>query len=70
MSLKTGCTARQYSDQMLCDKCGLQWDMNDDDLPQCSPLNVAQNHAHQSKPKPVSKAQARGFLSELKKSLE
>ena len=27
------CKARQYSDQMLCDNCGLQWDVNDPDSP-------------------------------------
>lgn len=29
------CEARQYSDQMLCDRCGLQWDVNDPDPPEC-----------------------------------
>ena len=32
---KTGCTARQYSDQMICDNCGLVWDTNDPEPPQC-----------------------------------
>ena len=36
----TDCKARQYSDQMLCDKCGLQWDMNDPDPPECNPVTV------------------------------
>lgn len=31
------CKARQYSDQMLCDRCGLQWDVNDPDKPECLP---------------------------------
>lgn len=35
MPLKTGCTARQCSDQMLCDQCGLQWDTNDPEPPEC-----------------------------------
>lgn len=30
------CEARQYSDQMLCDRCGLQWDVNDPEPPECS----------------------------------
>lgn len=34
------CEARQYSDQMLCDRCGLQWDVNDPDPPECGPLTV------------------------------
>ncbi len=29
------CKARQYSDQMICDKCALQWDVNDPDRPEC-----------------------------------
>lgn len=30
----SNCKARQYSDQMLC-KCGLAWDVNDPDPPEC-----------------------------------
>lgn len=33
----TTCQARQYSDQMLCGKCGLAWDVNDQDRPKCRP---------------------------------
>lgn len=29
------CRARRYNDQMICDWCGLQWDVNDLDPPQC-----------------------------------
>lgn len=29
------CQARQYSDQMMCPRCGLQWDVNDPDPPEC-----------------------------------
>ena len=29
------CKARQYSDQMMCDKCALQWDVNDPEPPLC-----------------------------------
>lgn len=29
------CKARQYSDQMMCDYCGLAWDVNDHDPPDC-----------------------------------
>jgi len=32
---RTGCSARQQSDQMTCDRCGLVWDMNDPDPPAC-----------------------------------
>lgn len=34
------CAARQYSDQMICDKCGLQWDINDPEPPTCNPVIV------------------------------
>lgn len=29
------CQARQHSDQMICHKCGLVWDMNDPEPPVC-----------------------------------
>ena len=29
------CRARQYSDQMICGKCALVWDVNDPDPPVC-----------------------------------
>lgn len=29
------CEARQYSDQMSCHRCGLVWDMNDPEPPEC-----------------------------------
>lgn len=29
------CQARQYSDQMSCAACGLVWDTNDPDPPEC-----------------------------------
>jgi dihydrofolate reductase (trimethoprim resistance protein) len=31
------CDARQYSDQMICGTCGLQWDVNDLEPPECKP---------------------------------
>ena len=34
---RPGCQARQQSDQMYCAKCGLVWDMNDPDPPECQP---------------------------------
>jgi len=30
-----GCQARQHSDQMVCEKCGIGWDMNDQAPPTC-----------------------------------
>lgn len=35
------CKARQHSDQMICEACGLQWDVNDPDPPECNPVQVA-----------------------------
>ena len=32
---RRGCEARQYPDQMNCQRCGLYWDMNDPDPPDC-----------------------------------
>lgn len=32
---KTTCKARQYSDEMQCGWCGLCWDVNDPDPPEC-----------------------------------
>lgn len=29
------CSARRQGDQMACGKCGLQWDVNDRDPPEC-----------------------------------
>lgn len=29
------CEARQHSDQMVCGRCGLAWDVNDLEPPQC-----------------------------------
>lgn len=29
------CTARQFSDQKVCNRCGYCWDMNDPDPPKC-----------------------------------
>lgn len=40
MTRSAACKARQHSDQMLCE-CGLGWDMNDPDPPQCRKTAVA-----------------------------
>lgn len=31
------CKAVQHSDQMVCESCGLTWDMNDPSPPKCKP---------------------------------
>ena len=35
-----GCEARQRSDQMVCDRCGNVWDMNDSLPPDCNPMRT------------------------------
>jgi len=34
------CEARQYSDQKVCHRCNLVWDMNDPEPPEC-PLEAS-----------------------------
>ena len=34
------CQARQHSDQMFCKQCGIGWDMNDPEPPQCGRKSV------------------------------
>lgn len=29
------CKAKRYNDQMICGRCGLQWDVNDPKPPKC-----------------------------------
>lgn len=33
--MNRNCLARQHSDQMICTKCGLVWDVNDPEPPEC-----------------------------------
>ena len=35
MSRRPGCLARQYGDQLICAPCGLTWDTNDPEPPEC-----------------------------------
>jgi rubredoxin len=37
---RAACKAHQVSDQMNCHACGLVWDMNDPDPPECLPEKV------------------------------
>jgi hypothetical protein len=36
----TTCQAVQHSDMMYCQACGLQWDVNDSEPPNCNPGGV------------------------------
>lgn len=51
---RSGCEARQQSDQMRCERCNLVWDMNDIDPPECKPketaVRVARRRALQQMP--------------------
>ena len=35
MPKRHDCQARQYGDQMICAACGLYWDVNDPEPPEC-----------------------------------
>lgn len=35
MKTQRSCLARQHSDQMICAPCGLNWDVNDPEPPEC-----------------------------------
>jgi len=37
------CEARQQSDQMICAKCGLVWDISDPEPPECRHRGQASN---------------------------
>jgi hypothetical protein len=59
------CDARRYSDQMMCGKCGLGWDMNDPDPPECG------RHARAAVPAlPAAKVDGRAILAKLKEELQ
>ena len=38
MSKVQNCEARVYGDEWHCSKCGLCWDINDGDQPDCKPI--------------------------------
>ena len=33
------CQARQYGDQLMCAPCGLNWDVNDPETPECRKID-------------------------------
>lgn len=39
MKTRPGCLARQYGDQMICHACGLNWDTNDPEPPECKKVD-------------------------------
>jgi len=46
---RTSCQARQFSDQMMCGRCGLQWDVKDPEPPRC-PLESGRSVTRSSAP--------------------
>lgn len=40
---RTGCEAVQYSDEMHCARCGVYYDVNDPDPPECAPHPIGSN---------------------------
>lgn len=49
------CQARQYGDQLICAACGLNWDVNDPEPPQCHTFD-----ARTRKAKATAKFEAEG----------
>lgn len=44
------CKAQKYNDQMICGKCGLQWDVDDPDPPACKPTQNRKPLLQESSP--------------------
>jgi hypothetical protein len=55
MIKKLPCEIRQYSDMEKCEKCGLCWDMNDPNSPECKMYND-QRHEEKRTPQNAIKA--------------
>jgi len=74
---RTGCEAVQHSDQMHCARCGIQYDVNDQDPPECfgdytnGPKPAPRNLAPYDPPKPDESAKEHGrrTLSRLLKEI-
>jgi len=45
------CYATQHSDQMICYKCGLVWDMNDPEPPECRRKELTGTRTPSKQPK-------------------
>lgn len=42
------CQARQYGDQMICAACGLNWDTNDTETPECRKIDRRSKKAREA----------------------
>lgn len=61
--MKNGCSARRVNEQMQCGKCGLAWDVNDPEPPQCRPITQSSWHEQDRK-------RGRDVLARLKAGLK
>lgn len=61
-----GCKAIQYSDQMQCGACGLVWDVNDPDPPECNPIK----RTHAERWREQDKKRGETVLRRLQESLK
>ena len=68
MPKRHDCQARQYGDQMICTPCGLTWDTNDPEPPECR-KNIKRAVARVAKIEeqtaPLKVKKAPGFPHEL-----
>ena len=58
------CQARQYGDQMICAPCGLTWDTNDPEPPECR-KNIKRAAAKVAKFEAETKPKAKGLPVDL-----
>ena len=65
------CKAYERGDQWFCDQCGITWDMNDDDPPECNPVVKAGILIHRGNTEPVKAHRAIGnkALTAIKENL-
>jgi hypothetical protein len=66
--MKERCEVRRYNNTMMCGLCGLQWDFNDEDRPECSPAPppTMERQPNPSKSKPITDEQWKQLRESLK----
>lgn len=68
MPKRHDCQARQYGDQMICHACGLNWDTNDPEPPDCRKIDkraIAKVAKLEETTAPLKSKQAPAFPHEL-----
>lgn len=68
-TLRPGCEARQVSDQYICNRCGLVWDMNDPEPPECGSVEVVNVGTHGHVDHGGSKVVGLSALTAIKENL-